>query len=176
MDLLFKLIIDGNIEKIIGNVEELSGKIDPENKREREIADIKLFNNLINIWFSYSNLIEDELVSFILKSEVFSDSKTYVNVLSYLVLLNAEMYDYFLVDQINYVHYYLGDIETYTKWFWIQYLQRPLSYNSDGTLNEDKFCKAFIRMHFTRSLIEMDFNSDNLVNSTRKDLQTFFHL
>ena len=129
---------------------------------------IKLFNCLNNHFGSaFTKHIELELVKFITDSNKIISQNDLVLELSYIGLINDSMYDYFLMDQLNLINFYLLDLKLYSKWFWIQYLQEPLTYNNDGTLNEDKLCKAMLRMHFTSKLIS---------NIKNKDLLDYFNL
>lgn len=132
---------------------------------------IYLFISLVNTYStSMTNLIEHKILSFIANSKKLKNNKNLFNILSYVKLLNHESYDYLLLDQLNFINYFLLDTQIYSKWIWIQFLQEPLSYNIDGTLNEDKFCKVLFRLIFTRKIYN---NHKEYLNTSISDNNLF---
>jgi hypothetical protein len=125
---------------------------------EKKGLEFQIFISLVNTYEEIQKIIETDIL------KIFNDKYSarvdqpsqFSNILNYITLLNSFTYDYFLIDQLNILYYFQGDFNLYQKWFWVSYLQEPLNYNSDGTIHEDNFCKALIRINFSKRLLDQD--------------------
>lgn len=61
-------------------------------------------------------------------------------------LLNDVLFSTLFADYVTYQYGFLGDIELLLYWYWSNFLQTPIHYNKDGSINQEYFVVMLFRV------------------------------